>query len=404
MSKKIKIGITVAGFIEWPGGIEFIKYVLMGLGNPQYELTLLIPDRNTAILKLKNLIKTVLNKAAGRKLTLIIYPPVQDTTIHLQHQLGFIGYFTYKTNAQFVKTANKFDVILPAFYPITNMLKVPVLSYLYDFQYKYFPQFFTKAQIDAQDKHFEKQVKSSSQIIINANSVKDDIYKFFGRSNNLNVIPFTPVFDDKILYSLPSIEYLDSKYGISNKPFFLISNQFWSHKGHKTAINAIDILVNQLGKDAILICTGRFPDPKNIINCTEITELIKRKGLTDRVKMVGFIDKADQLALMINSYALLQPTQFEGGPGGFSVYDAVAYGEPCILSDINVNKEINDNELLTFFKVNDENDLAKKMEAQLERIKKPIASSKLQIIFTERLKTLTAFWDKLIAEMLKQTH
>ena len=38
---------------------------------------------------------------------------------------------------------------------------------------------------------------------------------------------------------------------------------------------------------------------------------------------------------------MLQPTLFEGGPGGGAVYDAVSLGVPSIVSDIPVNREIN---------------------------------------------------------------
>ena len=46
---------------------------------------------------------------------------------------------------------------------------------------------------------------------------------------------------------------------------------------------------------------------------------------------------------------MLQPTLFEGGPGGGATFDAVALGVPSILSDLPVNLEIND-PIVTFFK------------------------------------------------------
>ncbi len=45
---------------------------------------------------------------------------------------------------------------------------------------------------------------------------------------------------------------------------------------------------------------------------------------------------------MRGSVALIQPTMFEGGPGGGAVYDAVAMGVPCVVSDIPVNLEIDE--------------------------------------------------------------
>jgi glycosyltransferase involved in cell wall biosynthesis len=74
---------------------------------------------------------------------------------------------------------------------------------------------------------------------------------------------------------------------------------------------------------------------------------------------------------MKKSIALIQPTLFEGGPGGGSVYDAIAHGVPCIVSDIPVNMEIEDDNVL-FFKAGSSDDLSMKMIELLNKgIKKP---------------------------------
>ncbi len=64
---------------------------------------------------------------------------------------------------------------------------------------------------------------------------------------------------------------------------------------------------------------------------------------------------------MKNCIALIQPTLFEGGPGGGSVYNAISVGKKCIVSNIKINKEIVDNNVL-FFKAGNNQNLALKME------------------------------------------
>ena len=49
-------------------------------------------------------------------------------------------------------------------------------------------------------------------------------------------------------------------------------------------------------------------------------------GINDDVEIVGHIPKLDQIALLKNSIAVIQPTLFEGGPGGGSAYDAISLG------------------------------------------------------------------------------
>jgi glycosyltransferase involved in cell wall biosynthesis len=52
---------------------------------------------------------------------------------------------------------------------------------------------------------------------------------------------------------------------------------------------------------------------------------------------------------MRRAIAVVQPTLFEGGPGGGSAYDSVALGLPLILSDISVNKEVISDHSVTYF-------------------------------------------------------
>ena len=59
-----------------------------------------------------------------------------------------------------------------------------------------------------------------------------------------------------------------------------------------------------------------------------------------RIRILGLIPKYDQIQIMRGAVAVIQPTLFEGGPGGGAVYDAVSIGTPVILSDIPVNREV----------------------------------------------------------------
>ncbi len=62
--------------------------------------------------------------------------------------------------------------------------------------------------------------------------------------------------------------------------------------------------------------------------------------------------------------AVVQPTLFEGGPGGGSVFDAVALGVPAIVSDIPVNLEIEEPNV-RFFKACDAAALSAAMAERL---------------------------------------
>ncbi|MHB1857539.1 MAG: glycosyltransferase, partial [Acidobacteriaceae bacterium] len=87
---------------------------------------------------------------------------------------------------------------------------------------------------------------------------------------------------------------------------------------------------------------------------------IAKNHLDKNIRFLGIVPKGDQLAIMRQSVALIQPTLFEGGPGGGAIYDAVSTCTPGIVSDIDVNREI-DIGVIDFFCAGSAEDLATKM-------------------------------------------
>ena len=73
---------------------------------------------------------------------------------------------------------------------------------------------------------------------------------------------------------------------------------------------------------------------------------------------------------------MIQPSLFEGGPGGFSVYEAISLGKPVIVSDIEVNREILYKNI-SFFKKNNSHDLKKKILTVIKKKDKNISSKKI---------------------------
>ena len=151
------------------------------------------------------------------------------------------------------------------------------------------------------------------------------------------------------------IEKVCNTYGVGER-YFIISNQFWLHKRHEVAIQAFARLEKK-HPEVNLVLTGANWDSRVRGRIDDIRRLIDDLGLKNRIHILGQIPKLDQVALLRGSIAVIQPTAFEGGPGGGSVFDAVALGVPCVLSDIPVNREIE--ELVTaYFPLDDANALA----------------------------------------------
>jgi glycosyltransferase involved in cell wall biosynthesis len=90
----------------------------------------------------------------------------------------------------------------------------------------------------------------------------------------------------------------------------------------------------------------------------ELKDTIERLQLENRVHLLGFISREDQVCLIKASEAMIQPSHFEGWNTG--IEDAKTLQHPVIASDIPVHRE----QLLEqahYFDPNNAEDLAKKM-------------------------------------------
>jgi glycosyltransferase involved in cell wall biosynthesis len=196
------------------------------------------------------------------------------------------------------------------------------------------------------------------------------IYKKYENFNSkIHVIPFLPYPDKELLFNNINATKF---YNIQNN-FFLISNQFWKHKNHAVAFEAFKLFLKN-NNNFVLVCTGktedrRFPNYFSDLK-KKFFDLIKN----NKIIILGEIPKIYQINLLKKCTALIQPTLYEGGPGGFSTYESIAYGIPVILSDIEVNREIN-SQYVYFFRSNNSHQLAKLMLRKI-RFSKPKLSDK----------------------------
>ena len=365
----MKIGIETKGFETWGGGIDFIRHLASAIEvadeKHQYEKHLLLikNDWRYHITKLTHPYISILQAIRnGDRIKWQAFNKFDQNYLkktfsnHKSIIFDFPG-FTFNSHLKYAKK-KKFDILLPCINPPSKKYDLPWVGYIYDFQHKYYPQFFSKKNLSDRDFAFTNMLKQSKHVIVNAKMVKSDIEKFMPDcKTKIHILPFSPS---------PMVEWLNDtrdlrkQYGIE-KPYFIISNQFWIHKDHKTAFKGFSEFLDLVGKKYQLVCTGSTNDYRFPNYYIELLNLIKQLGIKEDVKILGHIPKLDQIVLLKKSIAVIQPTLFEGGPGGGASYDAISLGKPLIVSDIAVNREIEENERVFFFMAKNTNSLMKKM-------------------------------------------
>lgn len=366
--QETKILISTYGFSAWGGGVDFIRYIATNIAAAQTDGTpphkIILPKLSLTEQFRYSINQLIQCAKRRRKLTgekfffdhsILVkqFSDLQPKIEIIHSALNFRDYLS--------TTKKYYDhVLLPCFKPIPVKTGIPWVGYLYDFQHIHIPHYFSKKLVTERNNDFTKMLNQADHIIVNSCAVRNDAYEFYdGLKPNIHVLPFSPC--PNLEWLLPD-ESVKPRYGI-DRPFLIISNQFWVHKDHKTALIAFSEILKD-SPNLLLVCTGDVIDFRFPKLFDEIKELIKSLKIERNVRILGHIPKRDQIELLKTAIAVIQPTLFEGGPGGGSGYDAIAYGTKLILSDIPVNKEIS-NEPVSFFRAGDPHDLYLKIKSYI---------------------------------------
>jgi glycosyltransferase involved in cell wall biosynthesis len=356
-----RLGLLAHGFASWGGGLDFLRGIATALSHadPDVELYVLAPIRGplVAVRNLRDAARGLLgrsNMGAHR-------PQVA----HLERALADTGAILHRIDSGPRALARaaarlRLDALLPAIAPQPSA-NTPWVGYIFDFQHKHLPQFFSEDERQTRDREFGRMLAEAPAVIVNARDVVKDINAYYpGHRARVYAMPFSPAPAGDAF----SVEIADAcrRYGVQG-PYFIVCNQFWKHKDHGTAFRAF-AQVARRHPGLKLVCTGatwdyRFPD-----HFDQLMTQAASDGVAHRILAMGLIPKPDQLALLRGAVALVQPTLFEGGPGGGAVYDAVSVGQRSLVSDIPVNTEI-DEPGVNFFEAGAPASLAAGMEAAL---------------------------------------
>lgn len=358
----MRIIVMAHQFLNWNGGRDFLRLCINSLllnGEKVSSIYLLCPA----------------SVVAGMK------KQIFDMISNFSESVFIV---THENNQEsFLRTLNsiKADVIIPTFWPLGGQVKIPWVGYLYDFQHKYYPDYFSAEEMMKREREFSGMLTKAKVVVVNSKAVKKDIEKFYPEARSEIVsLPFASMQQSKWFEEFSDVK---KQYGVPSS-FFMISNQFWVHKSHITAFKALEILKNKYNREVNIVCTGdttdyRFPD-----YYSELSKKIEELGIREQVFILGFIPKMDQISLLKEAVAVIQPTLFEGGPGGGAAYDSIAVGTPVIASDIPVNLEL-PHECTSFFRTGDAHSLAKEMIKKFDlKQRKKVDNAELMQIGRER--------------------
>ena len=214
---------------------------------------------------------------------------------------------------------------------------LPWVGFLPDCQHKHLPHFFSAEELAHRNRVYLYLLDRAPVVVVKSRYTRNDVLRYFGhRRAEVIVLPFTAA--PRREWFAGDLEATRLKYQLP-KDYFICSNQFWAHKNHGIVLEALR-LARAEGQPCFFAFTGTPHDDRDPGYFGRLMQKAKDTGVAHDFKVLGLIPKLDQISLMRAARSVVQPSLFEGNPGGLSSHDAISVGQRLIVSDIPINREI----------------------------------------------------------------
>ena len=325
--KPMRIGLHAFGGADWVGGAELTKNLIVALDAYCVQANL-----RTEIYVLGNQ-NTIKACTAGIE---------TSENVKWINQSEYRSSFIRKVVSKLARSKvdhrvkgivsdNKIDFVYPFDRPLSKKCKSA--AWIYDFQHKYLPEFFSENEITSRDRWMLRVSRECKNIVFSSESARRDFQRFFPSSvATCHTLPFrvaVPSIDEK------SICTLKAKYNLPNE-YFIVCGQFWKHKNHLLVLQSID-LVKRSERKLTVVFTGRLGDYRDQAHIEKFMQRIHQLGINEECRVLGLIPKHEQLALLKGAVALVQPSLFEGW--STVIEESNALRVPVLASSLEVHRE-----------------------------------------------------------------
>lgn len=209
-----------------------------------------------------------------------------------------------------------------------------IVGWIPDLQHKFYPHFFGRKRTFLRERRIKMFLRNSTDLAVSSHDVENHFKRFYSIKDTLKIhkLRFVSIIND---FQFPSINSLIDKYKIPNR-YFIVSNQFTNHKNHFSVLYALKKL-QEANKKIHVVFTGKMEFKGNEDYIKRIREMVVEFNIQDMVSFLGVIPRTDQLGLMKNSIAVIQPSLFEGW--STVIEDAKSLQVPVVASNLDVNIE-----------------------------------------------------------------
>lgn len=212
-------------------------------------------------------------------------------------------------------------------------LSIPSVLTFWDMQQEFFPEFFTPAELRKRRRTFRASAEEATRVIVSAHFTKECLVERYAIDpEKIEVIYTGYGASYRVLEDAEGLRKVAERYRLE-RPFLYYPAATWPHKNHKNLLAALQILTGELGFDGELVLTGVAMNSH-----ADLLKEVARLGLSDRVKMLGYLDYAELPYLYNLATMMVFPSFFEGF--GIPLVEAMACGCPIACSNTTSLPEI----------------------------------------------------------------
>lgn len=207
-----------------------------------------------------------------------------------------------------------------------------------DFQHRKLPEFFPLEEIQKRDKDIQYAIACKNPMVLSSFDSQQDLKQFYkGIMCEEHVVHFVSYIEEEIENISEEFEReILKKYDLFQ--YIYIPNQFWKHKNHIIVVKAIEkIIEKNVLAEYFFVFTGQLEDYRNPTYISQIKSILQKTGIRDRIRLLGFVERKEQIAIMKNAAFIIQPSLCEGW--GTVLEDAKVLDKTVLLSDLPVHRE-----------------------------------------------------------------
>ena len=352
-----RVGFVVHGGGGWLGGRNYLRNLLTAIYN--------LPGRTIE--------PVILTPPGGQDQTSDL-PPFEvfsSSAFALDRKSDFLRKAltaVFRRNVVVEKVLRKYRIsVLSHSGHLGPRASIATIGWVPDFQSMHLPQFQKDRAAKAdRERRVLRICANSTKVVVSSECVRKDLAEFAPQfAGKAELLRFVAApFAREPVTSFPE---LMQKYQIE-EPFFLLPNQFWAHKNHRTVISALKVLRDR-GQRATVLATGATQDHRTPEYFGSLMEYAKECNVLEDFRVLGVVPYEDLAGLMKWTVSLINPSLFEGW--STSVEEAKTAGKAIVLSDIPVHREQNP-ERGIFFSPLDAEQLADALVLAKERFDKTL--------------------------------